>query len=78
MNTVFWVYSKILLTNNWYSIKIIDKINPKVDMLFMCAEKDELVNSVMSSKLYDKCVSNNKLLIKFAKGTHNNTFTLNI
>lgn len=62
-----------LVTQRWESDKIIQNLDPKINLLFFSGSKDELVPPEQHKKLFDLAPSKSKFFKPLAEGTHNDT-----
>jgi hypothetical protein len=64
---------KYFCRNKWRNIDHVKTLGT-LPILFLAAEKDELVPPQMMKQLYEECTSTSKQIQYFANGTHNNTW----
>jgi len=68
----FLRWFKSLCTNPWFSVKRVPEL--RMPTLFISGLRDELVPASQMKKLYEACGSNNKKMIEFPTGQHNDTW----
>lgn len=67
-------YFKFLSRNQWRNIDRIRELKPQLPVLFLSGMQDELVPPSMMQTLIDACSSQNKAVVRFENGTHNDTW----
>lgn len=67
-------YFKFLNRNQWRNIDRIRELKSQLPILFLSGMQDELVPPSMMQRLIDVCSSQNKVVVRFENGTHNDTW----
>jgi len=67
-------YFKFLSRNKWRNIDRIKELKSNFPIMFVSGMQDELVPPHMMQTLIDNCSSNDKTVVRFEDGTHNNTW----
>lgn len=65
-----------LYPNSWNSLDRIEKVDPKINWLFISGQKDRIVNPKNMDKLFEQCKSKSKEMVKVDEGGHNNTYSI--
>ena len=68
------IFKNLILRNNWDNLSYIRKLPKHLSILFSTGKKDEITPTCMIETLFESCEHQNKNLVEYPEGKHNNTW----
>lgn len=68
------MFRRLILRNNWNNKLYVDKLPKHLSIYFSTGKKDEITPTHMLKELYEQCTLENKTLVEYPDGKHNNTW----